>query len=233
MTGTLTSARFEEIPTGTVKNYLADHVQSGVVAGIYKPGERLNESKLAAQFGVSRIPVREALLQLQEQGLVISRPRCGMFITKLSEEEIQQINGLRIILESEALKLCRANLTKAIEDRLDSLVQQMDKWKKKIDLDACALDIEFHRTIWKGANNPYIEKILNGLVPMLFSHQALAHADEPRQRLWPPNHHKELFDVVRGTSELSAEAAIIKHLRVMCTNPERFTSLALSRSFGF
>ena len=59
---------------------------------------------------MSRIPVREALQLLQEHGLLMNSPRRGTVVNELSEEESQMINSLRLILESEALKLCCARL---------------------------------------------------------------------------------------------------------------------------
>src|ERR1700748_1490889 len=98
-----------EIPSTTLKAYLVEKIKDGIITGKYKPGDRLNETLLARQFNVSRIPVREALMQLQEQGLAMNHPRRGMFVNSLSEEDTQRINSLRIILESEAIKLCRAH----------------------------------------------------------------------------------------------------------------------------
>src|ERR1022692_1265403 len=97
-----------ELPSITLKAHLVERLRDSIVSGIYKPGARLNESKLARQFSVSRIPVREALMQLQEQGLVMNHPRRGMFVNSLCEEDTQKINSIRIILEAEAMKLCRA-----------------------------------------------------------------------------------------------------------------------------
>src|ERR1700748_2376513 len=100
-----------EIPSTTLKGHLLTRLREGIINGKFRPGDRLNESKLARQYGVSRIPVRDALMQLQEQGLVMNHPRRGMFVNSLSEEDTQRINSLRIILEAEAIKLCRAQFS--------------------------------------------------------------------------------------------------------------------------
>jgi DNA-binding GntR family transcriptional regulator len=96
-----------ELPSSTLKAVLITRLRDAILGGVYKPGERLNESKLSREFNVSRIPIREALALLQEQGLVMNHPRRGMFVNSLTEEDVQKINGLRIILEAEALKLAR------------------------------------------------------------------------------------------------------------------------------
>ena len=214
-----------EIPSKTVKSHLVNVIQEAIILGKFRPGERLNESRLARQYKVSRIPVREALLQLQEQGLVMNSPRRGMFVTLLSEEECAKINSLRIVLEAEALKLCRAHLTAAYEKHLHGLVRKMEHWKSGLEIDAAALDLEFHRAIWAYSGNAYLEKILNSLVPILFAHQAIDYMNK-KAKCWPLDHHRPLLQVVQGRSKCSPEDAMIAHLSRRYTNPERFSSLA-------
>ena len=87
----------------TLKSHIFHKLRDAIVSGRYRPGDRLNESQIAREIGVSRIPVREALMQLQEHGLVMNHERRGMFVTRLSEEDVQRINSLRVVLEAEAL----------------------------------------------------------------------------------------------------------------------------------
>ena len=119
----------------TLKTYVFKNLRDAIVGGRYKPGQRLNESQLAREFHISRIPIREALMQLCEHGLVMNHQRRGMFVTALSEEDVQRINSLRLILETEALKLCAANMTKAVAQRLKQLVDQMENWDPGADID--------------------------------------------------------------------------------------------------
>jgi DNA-binding GntR family transcriptional regulator len=219
----------KELPSVTMKEHVVEQIRNAILSGVFQPGERMNEVQLAKQFNVSRIPVREALGQLQEQGLVMNKPRRGMFVISLSEEDVQRINSLRILLESEAIKLCNANMTPTIAKRLEILVERMEDHSKRTDLEASALDLEFHRTIWAYSGNPYLEKTLNSIVTVLFAHQALAYMKVDSLPKWPLDHHRALLNVLLGTSESSPELAMVKHLRVRYTNPERFCSFALHR----
>ena len=92
------------------------------------------------------------------------------------------------------------------------------------------LDLEFHRKIWERSGNPYLEKTLNSLVTVLFSHQALLYMTTNGSVHWPLNHHRVLLDVIRGATDMSPEAAMVNHLRLCFTNPERFSSLGLARN---
>jgi len=213
-----------ELPSITLKAHLVERLRDSIISGVYKPGARLNESKLARQFGVSRIPVREALMQLQEQGLVMNHPRRGMFVNTLTEEDIQKINSVRIVLESEAIKLCRAKLTPGMDTKLSGIVQRMEAWNPGSELDGVALDLEFHRTVWSYSGNTWLEKSLNSLVPAVMAHHALDGISHELIR-WRLNHHRSLLDVIRGNSRQSPEEAILVHLRMGYNNPERFSSL--------
>src|ERR1051326_5494272 len=115
----------ERVETRTLKDQVSHLVSGAILCGKIKAGERLNESKLARDLGVSRIPIREALQELQERGLVVNIPRRGKFVISLSDEEIQKINSLRLILEGEALRLCRANISSDGVHLLRNVIEKM------------------------------------------------------------------------------------------------------------
>jgi DNA-binding GntR family transcriptional regulator len=212
-----------DAPT-TLRAHVVKVLSADILAGKYKPGDRLNESQIARELKMSRIPVREALSQLQEQGLVQNRERRGMFVTNIGPEEVLQISSLRIILETEALRLARARMTPEILAVLDSLVGRMDSWNGTL-LEAAALDLEFHRTLWKAAGNPYLERALNALMVPLFAHKTLEHVTRDVRR-WRMSHHHILLDAVAGRSDDDPQAVLLTHMRMAYTEPERYSTLA-------
>lgn len=213
----------------TLKSHIFHRLRDAIVSGRYRPGQRLNESKIAREFGVSRIPVREALMQLRESGLVLNHERRGMFVTQLSEEDVQRINSLRVVLEAEALKLCRLKISKKDAARLTDVVARMEAWTEHTEMDAATLDLEFHRTLWEAAGNPYLTKTLDSLVTLLFAHKALEYVNA-NLKCWRLHHHRELLDVALGNSDVEPEAAIIIHMRTGYNEPERFSSYGVSRA---
>jgi DNA-binding GntR family transcriptional regulator len=213
----------------TLKSHIFQRLRDAIVSGRYRPGDRLNESKIAREFGISRIPVREALMQLQEHGLVMNHERRGMFVTRLSEEDVQRINSLRVVLEAEALKLCRLKISKKDAARLTDVMTRMDAWSERTEMDAAALDLEFHRTLWDAAGNPYLARTLDSLVTSLFAHKALEYVSADLKR-WSLHHHRALLDVALGNSTLEPEAAIIIHMRTAYNEPERFSSFGVARA---
>jgi DNA-binding GntR family transcriptional regulator len=93
----------------------------------------------------------------------------------------------------------------------------------RTEMDAAALDLEFHRTLWEAAGNPYLTRALDPLVTSLFAHKALENVSADLKR-WNLRHHRALLDVALGTSDIEPEAAIVFHMRTGYNEPERFSS---------
>ena len=210
----------------TLRAHVVKMLSADILAGRYKPGDRLNESQIARELNISRIPVREALSQLQEQGLVQNRERRGMFVTHIGPEEVLQISSLRIVLETEALRLARIHMTPEILVKLEVLMGQMEAWNGTL-LEAAALDLEFHRVIWTATGNPYLARALNALMVPLFAHKTLEHVTQEIRR-WRLNHHRILLDFVAGRSDDDPQEALLTHMRMSYTEPERYSTLAKS-----
>lgn len=222
--------RVEHMDVRTIKEQVVDLLRDAILSGKISTGERLNESVLARELGLSRIPVREALQKLQGQGLVVDAPRRGKFVVNLSDEEIQKINGLRLILEGEALRLCRAKISPEGLRDLTELVDKMDHSRDASEIDAAALDIEFHRTLWCHSGNEYLGKLLEGITIPLFAHRVLWRLN--REMLgWAsnlPNRHRLLIEYVEGKIDKPAEQVMLEHLSYRYDHPERFSSLGLA-----
>lgn len=201
----------DTMDTRTLKEQIVRLLRGAILSGKIRTGERLNESVLARDLGLSRIPVREALTQLEEQGLVVDIPRRGKFVVELTDEQIQKINSLRLILEAEALCLCRAKITPAGLNTLASLADKMEQSREASEIEASALDIEFHRTIWHHSGNEYLAKTLESLTVPLFAHRALWRIN--REMLgWAsilPNHHRLLLAFVAGEVQTPATEVML------------------------
>jgi DNA-binding GntR family transcriptional regulator len=219
----------------TLKSRVVGTLRAAILSGRYMPGDRLNEAKLAHEFNISRIPIREALIQLQESGLVMIHEGRGLCVTKLSEEDIQRINSVRLVMETEAIWLARRNMTPQIAAQLEDVLARMEAAHDLL-VEVAPLDIEFHRLIWAASGNPYLARTLDSLVAQLFAHKTLEHQvfaktapQKAREefRVWRVAHHRELFDVLMGKTEADPEDAVLKHLRAGFDDPDRFSSLPI------
>ena len=203
---------FRPIASRTLKEDIAQLLADSIFANKFRPGQRLNESELARQLHVSRAPIREALQQLQEQGLIVNTPRRGMFIVSLSDADMLEINRLRLLLEAEALRLAQANLNRERERRLGRVLAEMEALNGSA-LDATRLDLEFHRTIWSFTGNKLMEKVLNSITAPLFACATLRKSAEQKQRAILDS-HRPLFDYVRGKNKKTAEQVMASHLEI-------------------
>jgi DNA-binding GntR family transcriptional regulator len=225
------SLRSGGLNTRTLKEQIVELIRDRILSGRIGPGERLNESKLARDLAVSRIPIREAFQQLQEQGLAVNQRRRGMFVVSLSDEEIQKINSLRIILEAEALRLCRARITPEGLGQMVGLVQRMEDSEGTVsEIGAAALDLEFHRSFWRYSGNDYLERTLESLVVPLFAHRVLWRLKR-EIRDWGHllNHHRTIVDFLQGKIDTPAEQVMLTHLSFRFSDPARFSSLSVVR----
>jgi DNA-binding GntR family transcriptional regulator len=202
-----------DVPSSVLNAYLIEKLRDAIITRKLLPGDRLNETTLSSRYNVSRVAMRAALMQLQLQGLVMNHPRRGMFVNSLSDEEVRKINSLRVPLEAEALRLCRARLDKAISKHLGSLVSQMEKWDSKSPFEAAELDLQFHRTVWQYSGNAYLARALNSFVPIVFAHRSLHDTDAGGPH-WTLAHHRSLLDVIEGKSQESPETAMVFHFQI-------------------
>lgn len=208
----------------TLRQKSVDLLSNAILSGKIKPGERLNESELARKLHVSRAPIREALQQLQEQGLIVNVPRRGMFVVSLDEESIQKINSLRVMLEAEALRLARRNAGPKEREKLTRVIEKMEAMSGVAPSEMTRVDIDFHRMIWSFAGNEYLEKILTSLTAPLFAHSMLTLLREENQRVVLDS-HRALQEFVLGLRDEPAEKVMLDHLKLRYVDPLRFSSL--------
>jgi DNA-binding GntR family transcriptional regulator len=145
----------------TMKHLVYDELRRLIVNGEYAPGTRLVTESLAKQLGVSHTPIREALHQLEAEGLVKVNPHHGAEVTQLSNSEIIEIYHIRSALERLATRLGQPNLTPADYERLYALLDEMDAEVLNKGLDRIlVINHEFHKIIWESARSPHLYDLL-------------------------------------------------------------------------
>ena len=106
-----------------ISKVLADRI----IAGTLEPGTRLRQDHIAAEFGASHVPVREAFRRLEAQGLAVSEPRRGVRVASFSRDEVREVAEMRAVLEELALRHAAPNLTTAILDTAERATRAGDK----------------------------------------------------------------------------------------------------------
>jgi DNA-binding GntR family transcriptional regulator len=143
---------------------IAERLRAAIQTGVYPPGTRLPERPLAAELGVSHIPVREALARLAEEGLVEREPRRGARVAVLTARQLDEISSLRIVLEQFVARRVQQVWTPAIERQLQAVAREMLQAADRGDaLRVVELDQRFHERLWQLAEH----ELLNELAAMV------------------------------------------------------------------
>jgi DNA-binding GntR family transcriptional regulator len=153
---------------GTKRTRAAQVVRQAILNGLYAPGERLGEERLAADLNMSPTPIREALLILEAQGLVKISPRRGATVVELTLDEVAETYQIRNVLEPFATKLAIDRLTPYDRERLLlDLRETHRKWENAMrsgDLQpVLLLNWRFHRLIYSAADSPHLLETIERL----------------------------------------------------------------------
>jgi DNA-binding GntR family transcriptional regulator len=138
----------------TIQRVVVDSIRESILDGSLKPGDRLVQDEIAAQFGVSRIPIREAFRTLAAEGLVTFEQRRGVIVTELSKEDVQEIMSIRAVLEGIA---CRSAAEKASTEQLETIhdcLKELEKARHEPEK-YYHLNSAFHAAILDASHQPH------------------------------------------------------------------------------
>ncbi|MCC7362397.1 MAG: GntR family transcriptional regulator [Anaerolineales bacterium] len=212
---------------------IADAIRRGIVLGELVPGQRLDEKSLAGKFGVSRIPIREALALLERDGLVSSEPRRGTYVVGLSDEDIHDIYDFRRMLETYAVRRVAASVDTAGLAELRALVERTETAMHANQAQRMAdYDLEFHRKLVALAGN---KRALNAwemiadLVAVFLSINSSMFREVPKTEQPIDEHrHSKLLRLIAAHDVDGAEALLREHLQasemVIRASIKRFTA---------
>lgn len=140
---------------------IADALREAILRGIFQEGQSLRQDEIATQFGVSRIPVREALRQLEAEGLVKIHLNRGAIVSVLSPAEAQEIFEIRSALEVKAMQLAIPKLTASDLEKASEILAQTDQ---VTDAGLLAkLNWEFHERLYQSAERPRLLAMIKTL----------------------------------------------------------------------
>jgi DNA-binding GntR family transcriptional regulator len=133
-----------------------------IIRGEIQEGEQLRQDAIAADLQVSRIPVREALRQLEAEGLIKIVAHRGAVVSSLSSEEIEELFDMRAVLECEVLKLSIPHLTESDFKQAEGILETYEKalWKEGDVGSWGRLNSQFHSTLYSRANRPHFMSVI-------------------------------------------------------------------------
>jgi DNA-binding GntR family transcriptional regulator len=198
----------------TLSDEVANQLRDAIRSGLIPVGTRLVEQELAERFGVSRVPVREAIQSLVDQGLVKKTPHYGAHVYLPTQEEIDEISALRVVLECFVIERVVAHWQPGHERRLRQIVAEMRKAAESGDfLRMYEQDYEYHYLLWQIANHSLVLEILTSLRARInrFLYEAanLLPFEEVAHHL---DSHDFLIDVIASGNVEAAQAEITQHV---------------------
>jgi DNA-binding GntR family transcriptional regulator len=190
---------------------LAAAIRDRVIRGFYPPGHRLTEDDLAEQYGVSRIPVREALRLLEGEGFVRVKPYSGTFVAELTAQDAADLLEIRGVLEP--LAASRAAETRT-DDHLDALRQILADGNAALaleDLEQLAeLNTRFHAVLTEASGNTSLNQIIGTLrhkITWVYS------VELPRRAADSWAEHRLIINALERSDADSARALMVAHVR--------------------
>lgn len=205
----------------TMSGEVADLLREAISKGSLPPGTRLVEAELARRYGVSRVPVREAINELAVEGLINKTPHYGAFVNVPSQKELEEITSLRVILEKFVVERVMSRWRPEWEESLLKIVEEMIDAERRMDYHKVTLlDYQFHEALWQMADHAVLYEVVAGLrsrinrllyeatVVLQSNGSEVATESEPVQAAF----HRNLISVIEGGDVKVAQDTIAHHI---------------------
>ena len=191
-------------------DFVFDALCKSIAEGELKPGQRLREVEIAEALGVSRTPLREALIKLEQQHLLRHQPNGAYFIAEWDKKTLWELATLRGALEGLAISLAIINFNQEDYFFLETLIDRMDRLVKDKDYDKLImLDIQFHNYIWSRSGHSFLQETLEQLNPQVRYFMMITKRGDEESY---PTTHRQLLDVLRQGDPVKAKNVIQEHI---------------------
>jgi DNA-binding GntR family transcriptional regulator len=205
---------FTQFKPTSIREGVGEMIRQALYEGRLEPGHSLSEAGLAAEMGVSRGPVREALLLLSQEGLVVHSPNRGFAVVQLTDNDLEEIRRVRLPLEIMALtvakpRICDADIAKLVELK----TRMVDEFGTNLR-ESTQSDISFHALIWERTGNLHLVATLRNLLAPFFAFGSLSsvHHKVPLTKQHLAEQHDQIIQFLQGSNDFSAEDCVRFHL---------------------
>jgi DNA-binding GntR family transcriptional regulator len=222
----------DPVPRSTLRAHVAERLRTAILAGDIAPGAALVETALSQKFDVSRGPLREALRQLIEEGLVVTVPYTGTHVAPLSVEDVQEIYSLRTALETFAFEQIwdrrDEHFRHELRRRNDVLIATIDNGDDRASILA---ELDFHGLVYEAGGHRLLLRSWHGLRGRLQLYWAAHHRAHGRRG--PRRDSHDTYIAAALGSDIDAlRAEIADHMRRGMETTERFLRESLGKKRG-
>lgn len=209
------------IERSVLSDQVSQAITDGLLNGRYRPGDRLVESELSEMLGISRSPIREALVELQKAGLITKQPGRRAVIRSWSTQDLEELFAVRALLEGYAARLVASRNGELELDRLRETVVEMQQAADNDDFTSLVrLDLAFHEELWRMSGNTLLQTVLDGLKQqfrLFLTMNWKFHGGANRVHA----NHQAVIDALESGNPDTAEEVMKKHVVVECMVAER------------
>ena len=217
--------RMEKTQPSRLSEELGERIEEQIVTGTYAPGMRLDEVELAGKFGVSRTPIREALIQLASLGLIEMRPRRGAIVAEVGPHRLVEMFEVMAELEAMCARLAARRITQLEQRALIAAHRACQEARDRNDPDTYYhLNEHFHQAIYKASHNGFLAEEAMALQRRLRPYRRLQLRVRNRMNNSFSEHEGIVDAIIAGDGELAAER-LRGHVTVQ---GERFADLVAS-----
>jgi len=189
-----------------------NQLKNAILNGVYKPGDSLIEMKVAKEMGVSRTPVREAIRQLELEGLVTSIPNKGVVVEGISEKDIEDIYTIRKMMEGLAARWAAEKISDEELKELKDVLDLMEFYTEKQELDKVSeMDTRFHDIIFRASKSRPLEYMLTNFHHLIQRARLVSTKTSGRALMSFEEHHK-VYEALKKHDPDEAEKAMIQHI---------------------
>jgi DNA-binding GntR family transcriptional regulator len=208
---------FPTVMQGSISDQVYQILRERILSSHASPGERLNLAEIESQMGVSRTPLQQAINRLSVEGLIRIVPRKGTYVTRPTRKDVEEIFGLRVVLEAYAVQLAVQSMTTAECDALCALVEQMAQVAQPGTGPQAAraylqLHEQFHQLIVDASHNDHLKRLwmqVNAYVRI-----ARAYTREPGRQLGLTlEEHAEIAGSLAARDGARAQELLEEHIR--------------------
>jgi len=193
----------------TLRSNIRDYIQKQIADGVYRPGERIVETRLAKELEVSQAPVREAILELSAMGLLEERPYSGTYVRNMSLAEVEDIFDIRAFVEEYAAKRAAKRATEEQLAQMEAVLKEMDANQELSEF--VQLDMDFHGLVMDAAGSPALKRAWKILRMAEWTYLCAAVTAFSMEELIAQ--HWKIYQYLKERSETSAGAYMFLHIK--------------------
>ena len=195
-----------------LRDVVFNTLRQAILTGELKPGERLMEIHLADRLGVSRTPIREAIRNLELEGLVVMIPRKGAQVARITEKNLKDVLEVRRALDMLAVRLACSRMDDEYKKQLREACDEFARVVKNNNTkDITEADVRFHDIINKATGNDRLIQLVNNLAEQMYRYR-LEYIKDAAYHNRLVAEHEEIYSAIMDGDEERAAKAVVLHI---------------------